>query len=71
MEDHGTALEGHHFNEFNPGIGITRKLGQTLLLKYNCLCYLQESSKIPRYELGCADPDQPCRLPNSFKQILP
>ena len=32
MEDqYGTALEGHHFfNEFNPGIGITRKLGNTL-----------------------------------------
>ena len=40
--------------------------------KYNIVCYLQESSRTPSVaELGCADPDQPCRLPNSFQADPP
>ena len=75
MEDqYGTALEGHHFfNEFNPGIGITRKLGQTPFIG-NTTVYAtyKESSRNPSVaELGCADPDQPCRLPNSFQADPP
>ena len=44
MEDqYGTALDGHHFfNEFNPGIGVTRKDGySSVYWKYNIVCYLQ------------------------------
>ena len=44
MEDqYGTALEGHHFfNEFNPGIGITKKAWQySIFRKYCDICYLQ------------------------------
>ena len=32
----------------------------------------KESSRTPSVaELGCADPDQPCRLPNSFQADPP
>ncbi len=75
MEDqYSTALEGHHFfNEFNPGVGITRKLGDTFVLG-NTTVYAtyKESSRNPSVaELGCADPAQPCRLPNSFQADPP
>ena len=75
MDDqYSTALEGHHFfNEFNPGIGITRKLGDTLIVG-NTTVYAtyKESSRTPSIaELGCADPNQPCRLPNSFQADPP
>ena len=69
MEDQfGTALEGHHFfNRFNPGVGITRKYGNNSIY-----ASYKESSRTPSVaELGCADPDQPCRLPNSFQADPP
>ena len=69
MEDQfGTALEGHHFfNEFNPGVGVTRKFGDI-----SVYASYKESSRNPSVaELGCADPDQPCRLPNSFQADPP
>ena len=69
MEDQrGTALDGHHFFwRINPGIGITRKLGPaTVYASY------KESSRNPSVaELACADPDSPCRLPNSFQADPP
>ena len=67
-------MKGHHFfNEFNPGVGITRKLGNTYALG-NTTVYAtyKESSRNPSVaELGCADPLQPCRLPNSFQADPP
>ena len=75
MEDqYGTALEGHHFfNEFNPGIGVTRKMGTAPFIGNTTLyATYKESSRTPSVaELGCADPDQPCRLPNSFQADPP
>ena len=75
MEDqYGTALEGHHFfNEFNPGVGITRKLGNTPVIgNTSVYATYKESSRNPSVaELGCADPEQPCRLPNSFQADPP
>ena len=75
MEDqYGTALEGHHFfNEFNPGIGVTRKMGRAPFIGNTTLyATYKESSRTPSVaELGCADPDQPCRLPNSFQADPP
>ncbi len=75
MEDqYGTALEGHHFfNEFNPGVGITRKLGDTSVIgDTSVYATYKESSRNPSVaELGCADPEQPCRLPNSFQADPP
>ncbi len=69
MDDqHGTALNGHHFFwRINPGIGITRKIGKaTVYASY------KESSRNPSVaELACADPDAPCRLPNSFQADPP
>ncbi len=75
MEDqYGTALEGHHFfNEFNPGIGVTRKLGSTPIFGNTSIyATYKESSRTPSVaELGCADPNSPCRLPNSFQADPP
>ena len=75
MDDqYSTALEGHHFfNEFNPGVGITRKLGKRDFLgNTSVYATYKESSRTPSVaELGCADPDQPCRLPNSFQADPP
>ena len=60
----GTALNGDHdFDRFNLAFGIT----------YRMLPYAQfyagyaESSRTPSpVELTCADPNDPCRLPNAF-----
>ena len=75
MDDqYSTALEGHHFfNEFNPGIGVTRRLGNLNLFgKTSVYATYKESSRTPSVaELGCADPAQPCRLPNSFQADPP
>jgi len=60
----GTALNGEHrFERLNPAAGVTYKLSQSLgvYLGYS------ESNRIPTpVELTCADPDDPCRLPNAF-----
>ena len=60
----GTALDGtHRFVRVNPAIGFTQKLGSivTLFGGYG------ESNRAPSAaELACADPDEPCRLPNAF-----
>lgn len=74
MDDqYSTALEGHHFfNKFNPGVGVTRKLGKTPLGNTSVYATYKESSRTPSVaELGCADPNQPCRLPNSFQADPP
>ena len=75
MDDqYSSALEGHHFfNEFNPGVGVTRKLGNTKVFGDSSFyATYKESSRTPSVaELGCADPDQPCRLPNSFQADPP
>ncbi|MEE2694869.1 MAG: TonB-dependent receptor [Pseudomonadota bacterium] len=65
MEDqHTAALEGHHFFwRINPGVGIVRNYGNTKVF-----ASYKESSRTPSIaELACADPDAPCRLPNSFQ----
>ena len=58
------ALDGHHtFLRVNPSLGITQRLGRavTLFAGYG------ESNRAPSAaELACADPDEPCRLPNAF-----
>lgn len=60
----GDALSGHHvFARVNPALGLTQKLGDavTLFAGYG------ESNRAPSAaELACADPDEPCRLPNAF-----
>lgn len=59
-----TSLTGeHHFNRINPAIGlnITPSQDLTAYVSYN------EGSRAPTaIELGCANPDQPCSLPNAM-----
>jgi iron complex outermembrane recepter protein len=60
----GTALDGdHRFNRFNPAAGATYQLRPDL----SVFGSYSESSRAPTpVELTCADPDDPCRLPNAF-----
>lgn len=58
------SLTGNHsFNRFNPSIGLAITPSKTLSFyaSYN------EGSRAPTaIELGCANPDQPCKLPNAM-----
>lgn len=62
--DPSASLDGKHvFERFNPSVGLTynpyREIG--FYAGYN------EGTRAPTtIELGCANPDQPCRLPNSM-----
>jgi len=60
----GSTLNGKHgFERVNPAFGanFTPRPSLTLYAAYN------EGSRAPTpIELGCADPDQPCKLPNAF-----
>ena len=60
----GTALDGTHaFSRLNSSIGLTAQLtdGATWYASYG------ESSRAPTAaELSCADPTEPCRVPNAF-----
>ncbi|PVV07455.1 MAG: hypothetical protein B6D82_16560 [gamma proteobacterium symbiont of Ctena orbiculata] len=60
----GTALNGDHsFTRFNPTLGLTYDLNQGV----NIYAGYSESSRAPTaMELTCADPEDPCRLPNAF-----
>ncbi len=58
------SLDGdHHFSRFNPAVGLAYAALPTLTLYagYN------EGSRTPTaVELGCADPANPCKLPNAM-----
>ena len=60
----GTDLDGDHsFSRFNPAVGATYELADsvTTYASYN------ESNRSPTAaELSCADPTEPCRVPNAF-----
>jgi outer membrane receptor protein involved in Fe transport len=60
----GTALNGDHaFARVNPAVGVTYQAtaGVNLYGSYT------QSSRVPTpVELTCADPADPCRLPNAF-----
>ena len=60
----GTSLDGRHsFSRFNPGIGLVYQAsdGVTLFGRYS------EANRAPTAaELSCADPAEPCRVPNAF-----
>jgi iron complex outermembrane recepter protein len=60
----GTALEGDHvFHRVNPAIGAT----VTPIPELTLFASYSESSRAPSAsELACADPDEPCRVPNAF-----
>ena len=64
IDTQGTRLDGAHtFDRLNPSIGATVQLdeGTTVFASYG------ESSRTPTAaELSCADPEEPCRVPNAF-----
>ena len=64
-----TALSGdHEFTRFNPAIGITTKLSEQL----GAYIGYAETNRTPSpVELTCADPADPCRLPNAFLAYPP
>ena len=58
------SLDGEHtFNRFNPAVGVTYapSKGVTTYASYS-----EGSRAATSVELGCADPDAPCRLPNAM-----
>ncbi len=57
-------LSGHHaFERFNPSAGLTYQIVDNLGVYGS----YGESSRVPTpMELSCADPNDPCRLPNAF-----
>ncbi len=61
--DPATLTAQHQFDRFNPAIGVTFSPSKTL----NAYLGYSESSRAPTaIELGCANPLQPCRLPNAM-----
>ncbi|MBI4477412.1 MAG: TonB-dependent receptor [Acidobacteria bacterium] len=60
----GVALNGDHsFGRLNPAAGMTYQARPWL----NVFASYSESSRVPTpVELTCADPADPCRLPNAF-----
>ena len=60
----GNSLDGAHtFARFNPSVGIVIDTGDnaSLFARYS------ESNRAPTAaELSCADPAEPCRVPNAF-----
>jgi outer membrane receptor protein involved in Fe transport len=60
----GDDLTGDHgFNRFNPAAGLTFELPRG----NNVYGSFSMASRVPTpSELSCADPDDPCRLPNAF-----
>ena len=58
------SLDGDHaFDRFNPAAGVTFSPSSTL----NLYVGYSEGSRAPTsIELGCADPDEPCKLPNAM-----
>jgi iron complex outermembrane receptor protein len=60
----GRALDGRHsFARVNPALGLTYRIHRELTL----FAGYGESNRAPSAsELACADPNQPCRVPNAF-----
>jgi outer membrane receptor protein involved in Fe transport len=52
--------ESFTYTSLNPAVGVTQQLGTGLAVFAN----LARNTRVPTViELGCADPDEPCRLP--------
>lgn len=59
----GSLNGDHRFSRFNPGVGLTFAATPSLSVYGS----VQRGSRAPSaIELGCADPDSPCKLPNSM-----
>ncbi|MEJ0100592.1 MAG: TonB-dependent receptor [Pseudomonadota bacterium] len=62
-DEDGTLTGTHNFSRFNPAVGLTfnPRAGLTAYAGYS------QGSRAPSaIELGCADPENPCRLPNAM-----
>jgi len=64
INDADKNLNGHHiFERLNPSAGLTYQIVDNVNMYGN----YSESARAPTpMELSCADPDAPCKLPNSF-----
>ncbi|HKT79719.1 MAG TPA: TonB-dependent receptor [Vicinamibacterales bacterium] len=59
-----TSLDGdHQFSRFNPAVGVTYDPLRTLNVYAG---YSEGSRAATSIELGCANPDRPCKLPNAM-----
>jgi len=59
----GTLSGDHTFNRFNPAVGLTYNPSQA----FGAYVGFNQGSRAPSaIELGCADPENPCRLPNAM-----
>ena len=58
------SLDSHqHFDRFNPAVGVTVTPSDALTAYFG----YNEGSRAPSaIELGCADPESPCKLPNAM-----
>jgi iron complex outermembrane receptor protein len=64
IDREGTALNGEHdFLRVNPAAGVTYRPIDPLSV---FLSYSEGSRAPSAIELACADPEEPCRLPNAF-----
>jgi outer membrane receptor protein involved in Fe transport len=58
------SLDGDHvFERFNPAAGVTVDVSPAVNLYAN---YSEGSRAATSIELGCANPEQPCKLPNAM-----
>ncbi len=56
--------ESFNYNSLNPSLGISYKLAPAISLFGN----VGQSNRVPTViELGCADPNEPCRLPTGLQ----
>jgi outer membrane receptor protein involved in Fe transport len=63
QDDEGSLTGNHEFSRFNPAVGVTVSPNDRLTAYFG----YNEGSRAPSaIELGCADPDNPCRLPNAM-----
>ena len=62
------SLSGsHRFERFNPALGVTYSPISSIPRSLNMYLGYGESSRAPTaIELGCANPEQPCKLPNAM-----
>jgi outer membrane receptor protein involved in Fe transport len=62
-DEAGTLTANHRFSRFNPAIGVTFHPAEAL----SAYVGFSQGSRAPSaIELGCADPENPCRLPNAM-----
>ncbi len=59
----GSLTGKHTFSRFNPAVGATYKMGAGVSLYGG---YTEGNRAPTSIELGCADPNAPCKLPNAM-----